>query len=190
MTKTGLLGMRLQRLRLAHGHSLRDAEKHTGINRSTLSRLENGAQPAGMHALLDRIARAYGIAREQLDYDPAGDFIWFIRALDPGLRLQFFLAPVSRRVYAALHFVLGYYDGDPLLDRLAASLGLERAGLFALYADWYHQPPDAQTIGTIANSLVKVCSLPSIWFEFGYLKMEAINTALWSRVPAPQHPVQ
>lgn len=188
VTTAGLLGMRVQRLRLSRGHSLRDAERHTGINRSTLSRLENGAQPAGMHALLDRIARAYAVPREELEYDPGGDFAWFIRHLDPGLRVQLFLAPPRRRVYAALHFMLTYYRNDPLLHRLAATLGQERRELTALHDRWHRCPPDRPTTEAVSRSMVKVCAVPNAWFEFGYLPKEAAHTDLWGRALAPQQP--
>lgn len=59
-------GPRLRRLRLGRGISLRDLEAHTGISRSTLSRLEAGDRRHPSLALLWGLADALGMSIDHL----------------------------------------------------------------------------------------------------------------------------
>lgn len=62
MTKNGLIGDRVRRLRVARGWSLRHLARMTGLNQSYLSKLEAGkVQSPGANAIA-RLAEAFGVA--------------------------------------------------------------------------------------------------------------------------------
>lgn len=169
------VGLRIQRLRLAHGHTLKDAEELTGVTRATLCRLENGARPPRFDGLVLQIARGYGIDPQQLLRDPVGDFAWAVLQMDPMHRLHLLRAGMARRTYVALRFLLNHCAGDVPLDELAAEAGLSRKRLSSLVASWHYNQPPQDMVERLAKALIKCIRLSPQWFRQGYLPDEAFE---------------
>lgn len=177
------IGSRVQRLRLRHGHTLRDAEKQTGVTRSTLCRLENGACPPGLERLLTRIALGYGVPSEQLLRDPAGDFAWLVGRLDVGQRLHLLRWTLQSRTYVALCFLLNHCPRDAAIGEVAQQAGVTKRELSALVADWQRQTPDRNLVERLAAALIRAVQLPASWFEWGYLPSESLRRELPRSAP-------
>lgn len=60
------VGRRLARLRAAHGESLREAARRTGISHTTIARIEKGEVTGSFHHTLQQIAQGYGVPFQYL----------------------------------------------------------------------------------------------------------------------------
>jgi transcriptional regulator with XRE-family HTH domain len=74
-----LVGPRLKRIRAQRGVTLTDLSQHTGISKSTLSRLENGQRRPSLELLLP-LAQAYRV--------PLDDLVGAPEVGDPRIRLK------------------------------------------------------------------------------------------------------
>lgn len=170
------IGMRIQRLRLLHGHTLNEAEKITGVSRSTLSRLENGARPPRLREFLLHIARGYGITVEKLLQDPAGDFAWMVMHIDSMHRLNLLRSGVARRTYVALRFLVDHcFAGVPPAE-VVSEVGLPAQELLLLLADWPRRDPEPEVLNRLVRVLITGLELPAEWFYHGYVPGEALQT--------------
>lgn len=164
---------RIQYLMSVHGHSLRDAERHTGVTKSTLQRILD-EHDANLEKWLPRIAEAYGATASTLmaGGDPRTDFEWAIRLCSVRERFDMVAQTMQARVRDTLDFLFATHPTRCSPLQVAAAAGMTEKRLQGLLVRWDKLPPDLVTARALAHGIHRLTSIPMAWFEVGVLEGE------------------
>lgn len=165
---------RVRAIREAHGDSLREAARRTGISRSTLQRIEQGCDLRTLDTWLRQFARGYGVAEADLldSRTPRGMFEWRIRQAHPTDRTAMAMLPIHGRVRLLLSFLQATAPAQLSPERLAAAAGLPAGEVEQALRTWRLRPPDLRTAQAIGLGLHTLFGISRTWILTGWLDEE------------------
>jgi transcriptional regulator with XRE-family HTH domain len=168
------VGKRIKHLLDTHKHSLRQAEKRTGVSYETIRRICNGYEGPTVHYYVRKIAQGYGINERALleGLDPKGDFEFTIHHAPPDQRLDLMIMSRQERLRLTLDFIRSKYPSALPIPVLEVDSGLETQELAALIARWQQRPPDRVTTLAISRGVSRLTGIPMKWFLAGWLDAE------------------
>lgn len=168
------IGERMRAIRMQHSHSLDQAAAITGINRSTLHRLEQGETPRGVMEYVLKFAAGYRIEQSVLlDGETAkGRFESMVRKVDPVTRLELACAPAQERLKLLLEFIRTHFPDLVRPERLAGASGLPQGDVELVLRTWGTRPVDHTTITALAGGLHTLTQVSRAWLCTGWFEEE------------------
>jgi transcriptional regulator with XRE-family HTH domain len=168
------VGAMVRKIREDHGDSLLDAQKRTGVSKSTFQRIEQGYNVRGLVEYLHKIAIGYGIPEEMLleAQTPKGMFEGFIRSLSPSERFSYLRATATERAKVMFDFVHVRFPGRIEPKRLASEIGLPMQEVIDALSRWPIREPDMHTSTALVQALTSSTGLEAAWFRTGWLSEE------------------
>lgn len=168
------IGEQMRAIRVRHGDSLRQAAGRTGINYSTLQRLEQGEEPRDLPVYLQKFAAGYGIEVSLLTEAETikGRFEGQIRKLNPTKRLELALLPRHGRLKVILDFIRSQFPSDVEPRRLALASRLSEDELASAMRNWHHRPPDLATVNALINGVSHLTGIGRPWCLTGWFQDE------------------
>lgn len=168
------VGALVRKIREDHGDSLLDAQKRTGVSKSTLQRIESGYNVLRLVEYLQKIASGYGIPQEMLleAQTPKGMFEGFIRSLSPSERFSYLRATSVERAKIMFDFVQVHFPGRTDQKRLASEAGLPVREVADAMSMWPLREPDMHTTTVLIQALTTSTCMELAWFNTGWLADE------------------
>jgi transcriptional regulator with XRE-family HTH domain len=168
------IGERMRAIRLQHGHSLDQASAITGINRSTLHRLEQGESPRGIMEHVRRFCAGYGVAEKVLlDGETLkGRFESYVRKQDASGRLSLATRSVQERLRIAFDFVTCEQPELASNQRLAIAGGLPVSDVQQALRLLRIRPVDHATLVALVDGLHSITGISKQFLLTGWFEEE------------------
>lgn len=169
------VGALVRKIREDHGDSLMDAQKRTGVSKSTFQRIESGYNVRGLVEYLQKIASGYGIPETVLldSQTPRGKFEGFLRRMSLSERWQMAAAPMSVRVGFALDFLQANLGPQFSVGAIAFSAKRPQDEITRILRRWRVNSPDTGTLVELSTALKDVYGMSLTWLQTGVLEDEA-----------------
>ena len=166
-----MVGALIGQIRLSHGDTLRSAARRTGLEKTTLWKLEHDKLVRYRPKVLRAFAAAYGIDPDLLlrGDNPAGALMNAVQAAPPAVRAVYTWADFGQRVSLTLDFVLNRASADLTPEQVARKADLTAAELQSLHDIWQRGDTTPGPVRRVAAALVYLTSLPNSWFTWGVL---------------------